>query len=87
MKNEKKYQSFLIGVNRDRNTNKITTVIVGNKREGKPVDIISAYAGEEAQALYNILVGRQIPAVVKKNSTKTTKGQAVDNQDDIPDLI
>lgn len=91
MKDEKKYRSFVIGVSRDRNTDKITTVVVGNKCQGKPADIISAYAGEEAQALYNILVGRQVPAIVMRSSAyataKMTRDQIADNPDDIPDLI
>jgi hypothetical protein len=68
MKDDIKYASFVIGVKRNWNTDKIETIIVGNKQKGKPVDILSAYAGEEAQALYNILVGRKKPIVTTKNS-------------------
>lgn len=67
MKDEKQYSSFVIGVQRNHNDGKISTVIVGNKYKGKPAKIVSAYAGEEAQALYNILVGRQTPAIKSRN--------------------
>lgn len=88
MKDEKQYKSFVIGVSRDRNTDKITTVIVGNKQQGKPADIISAYAGDEAQAVYNILVGRQMPAVVSRNPSVAYSRLSQDKiKDDPNDML
>lgn len=85
MKDEKQYKSFVIGINRNRNTNKVETVVIGNKQQGKPADIVMAYAGPEAQALYNMLIGRQIPEVKNVNPSliysRVDPDKTMDNRD------
>jgi len=57
MIDDKKYDSFVIGVARNHN-NKITTVVVGNKIKNQPATVLNAFAGEDAQMVYNLLCGR-----------------------------
>lgn len=87
MRDEKQYTSFIVGVKRHHNSGKITTIIVGTKQKGKPADILSAYSGEEAQTLYNILVGRQVPAVTTHKASvpysRLSPDKVVDNPDDL----
>ena len=60
MLDDKKYTSFVVGVARDYR-DKISVLTVGTKRKGQPVDILAAYAGDEAKAVYDILTGRRRP--------------------------
>ena len=60
MFDDKKYTSFVVGVARDHR-DKISVLTVGTKRKGQPADILAAYAGDEAQVVYDILVGRRRP--------------------------
>lgn len=89
MKDEKQYRSFVIDVQRDH-YGKVNTLIVGNKTKGRPADIVSAYAGEDAQTLYNILVGRQMPTMKIRNETVRKplpdENPVEDNPDDILDV-
>lgn len=89
MKDEKQYRSFIINVQRNP-YGKINTLIVGNKIKGRPADIVAAYAGEDAQILYNILVGRQMPAVRSRNETLRKpfpdRNPVEDKSDDIFDI-
>ena len=68
MQNNKKFSgALLIGYSFDTDGNSL--VVIGKKEKGKDVEIINAFSGDKAKALFDVLTNPKLQ-MVRRGQTK-----------------